>query len=556
MRADVRELAGLCLPDGARRPMFDEDSWDFTVIGLPVQMGKASRRFEFTAIRASRWRLVAKELILALLAPQHPAVAALPRAYRTPLHLASCSARLREIVRLFAWLDQRNISSLTAIETDTCEAYLQFRRYVTADNDTVVGEQSGTTGRGAAQSIIDLVDYRDLFTADRVSADLRPWGGATASTVADMRSGHEGNTTPAVPGEILQPMLAAAVHLVQVTGPHAVALHTQMRQSNTTIRAVEKAGLPNSSPTAIDDILETLADYTRTGTPLPMLENHDVTRRLNNGWSPEDPLLPVATSVIARHAGYTQLWRHWLPTLREHLTAALEVVGVEPSFARGAVPVPAADGSGDIPWALPLHRSQAVALIGIVRTAAIILLAATSGMRSSELMELRVGCRRPIEEPVAGLQRFRITSKIVKGQPLGGTEDEWVVIEPAYRAIELAEHLHDDPREGALLFGGRFSFEARYGSFRNWVNSPSAARLGLAPIPEGPVSMRMLRQTLSLEMAYRPGGVLATKIHMKHCLGHDRRLRLQTRWGTSRIARRGEQARSRPQSRLDPHRVP
>lgn len=33
--------------------------------------------------------------------------------------------------------------------------------------------------------IVDLVDYRDLFTADRVPADLRPWGGATASAVAE-----------------------------------------------------------------------------------------------------------------------------------------------------------------------------------------------------------------------------------------------------------------------------------------------------------------------------------------------------------------------------------
>ena len=42
---------------------------------------------------------------------------------------------------------------------------------------------------------------------------------------------------------------------------------------------------------------------------------------------------------------------------------------------------PYADGSGTLAWTLPLHRSQAVALIGIVRTAAIVLLAAVSGMR-------------------------------------------------------------------------------------------------------------------------------------------------------------------------------
>ena len=84
-------------------------------------------------------------------------------------------------------------------------------------------------------------------------------------------------------------------------------------------------------------------------------------------------------------------------------------------------------------WTPPLHRLQAVALVGIVRTAAITILAAVSGMRSSELMELRVGCRRPPEESGPGLVRYRLASKIIKGQPLGGTSDEWVVIEPAFQ---------------------------------------------------------------------------------------------------------------------------
>jgi hypothetical protein len=121
------------------------------------------------------------------------------------------------------------------------------------------------------------------------------------------------------------------------------------------------------------------------------------------------------------------------------------------------LPTGADDGS-TLPWTSPLHRSQAVALVGIVRTAAIIVMAAASGMRASELMELRVG-RRPVEEPVPGMQRFRIASKVVKGQPLGGTDDEWVVIEPVYQAVGLAEQLHDNPRDGLLRQGDAFGEE-------------------------------------------------------------------------------------------------
>src|SRR5664280_2334892 len=69
---DVCGVAGLALPTGAARPLFEDEVWDFTdVIGLPVQMPLANRRFDFTAILESRWRLVARELSLALLAPRH-----------------------------------------------------------------------------------------------------------------------------------------------------------------------------------------------------------------------------------------------------------------------------------------------------------------------------------------------------------------------------------------------------------------------------------------------------------------------------------------------------
>jgi hypothetical protein len=93
--------------------MFDDDRWDFTeVVGLPVQMAPAVRRFDFTTITDQRWRMVAKELILALLAPRHLAVAPLPRAYRSPLHLRTARGRLGELTTWLSWLAERGISSL------------------------------------------------------------------------------------------------------------------------------------------------------------------------------------------------------------------------------------------------------------------------------------------------------------------------------------------------------------------------------------------------------------------------------------------------------------
>ncbi|TDO50513.1 hypothetical protein EV643_1045 [Kribbella sp. VKM Ac-2527] len=139
---DVCLRAGLSLPEGTRRPLFDDDLWDFTeVIGLAVHIPLANRRFNFAAIGDPRWRLVAKELIMAVLAPRHLAVAELPRAYRTPLHLRSCIGRLNELTRFFRWLEQRHVAALADVDTHTCEAYLAFRRYILDEDGSVVGSR-------------------------------------------------------------------------------------------------------------------------------------------------------------------------------------------------------------------------------------------------------------------------------------------------------------------------------------------------------------------------------------------------------------------------------
>lgn len=512
---DVCHEARLALPDGTPRPMFEDDLWDFTaVIGLPNQMSKVSRRFDFTAITNPRWRLVAKEQIVAMLAPRHVAVAPLPRAYRTPLHLLTASGRLAELTRFLNWLTNQGVVSLDDIDGDRCEAYLAHRRYLRDENGHVVGERSPATRRAAAQVVVDLVNHRELLSTDRVPGGLRPWGGAAPSTVAEMPSGREQNKTPPVNDSVLRPLLAAAGYLVATLGPHAVELTRQVRDADRKW-SLRHGDHVFTSRLPACEITEVLADYERRREPLPLLPEHTVQDRLAAGWSPDDPLTPIALGLLARQAGFTQFWRQWIPPLRDRIEATLSVVGAEKPFARNASNVDRADADGTLGWTLPLDRLQAVALVGIVRTAAITLLAAVSGMRSSELMELRVGCCRPPEPYGAGLVRYRLASKVIKGQQLGGVDDEWVVIEPAHRAAQLLEQLHDNPEDGVALLG-RFAFDVRYTWFRNWVNGPAGQRLGLASIPEGPVSLRALRRTLAIELAYRPGGVLAAKLHLKH----------------------------------------
>jgi hypothetical protein len=514
--ADICRQAGLALPAGAARPNFDDDLWDFTgVIGLPVSLALAVRRFSFTQIADPRWRLVARELIFAMPVPRHEAVAELPRAFRTPMHLTTASGRLQEISRFLNWLAGQGIPALGEVCAHHCEAYLAHRRYVLGEHGTVIGERSPAIRRGAAQAAIDLLNYGELFTADRPDPGLRPWGGATASAIAEMPSGRTGNKTPPLSDDVLRPMLAAALYLTTVIGPYAVTLNNQVREA---LRAWGRSGeqtFPSPSHAPVAEITRVLDRYLRENSPLPMLPRHWISERLASGWQPDDPLLPVGLNTLARQAGINRFGHRWLNELRGPIEETLAAVGVQEMFARDGTLVDRADGQGQVPWSPPLHQPQAVALAGIVRTAAAAVIAAVSGMRASELMELQAGCRQPAEELLPGMTRYRLAGKLIKGQPLGGTRDEWVVIEPAYQAAGLAEQLHDNPAAGAFLFG-RIAFPVRYAWFRDWVNGPSGQRLGLEPVPDYPVSLRALRRTLAMELAYRPGGVLAAKVHLKH----------------------------------------
>jgi hypothetical protein len=242
---------------------------------------------------------------------------------------------------------------------------------------------------------------------------------------------------------------------------------------------------------------------------------HHIQDRIREGWPAGDPLTTVAFGVLARQAGVRQFYSSWLPALRGPVERTLKIVGTEPPFGHAGAPVPLPGDAGAVPWTRPLQREEAASLIQVVRTAVIFTLAAITGMRASELMELQVGCRQPLQESGPGLVRYLLSGTLVKGQPLGGVRDEWVVIQDAYDAAGLAEQLHDDLREGEPLLG-RFHFGSRYDRFRAWVNGPDGQRLGLEEIPEGSLNLRMLRRKLAIELAYRPGGLLAAKIYLHH----------------------------------------
>jgi integrase len=507
---DVCAAAGFRLRPRGRAAMFDDDIWRFgDVEGLSVQMSRpVYTRLDFTPISDLRWRLAAKEYLFARLAPGHPEIAAMPRAFRVPLTISSCLKRLDEVTKWMNWLTTQKVPLLADVTQDHCDRYLAERRLRRDAAGTAIGTFEESVTRVAAAVIIELASYGELLSADRYRDGFTPWNGRSSSQVAGMRPPAE-NKTPVVSQEILQPLLAAALYMTATIAPHLLALPPQVRQ-----RQQEEAQIPGTTPD-LGRIEQALRRHADEGQPLEAVPDPAISARLHRGWSPGDPLLSVSLTALAREAGTGRLVRGHRAAARPLIEQAVAIVGTAKPWARNAAHVPRADDAGTTPWTLPLDERDVRNLAGYAHTACLVLTAALTGMRASELMELRHGCR-DITRHGDGLTRYRLKNKLVKGQPLGGTREEWVVIEAVHEAIGMAEQLSLLTGVPEDLVFGRFAFGARYYWLRDWVNGHAGQRLGLAPIPDGTVNMRMLRKTLAHELAYRPGGLLAAKLALKH----------------------------------------
>jgi hypothetical protein len=177
-------------------------------------------------------------------------------------------------------------------------------------------------------------------------------------------------------------MLAAALHLVNVIGPHAVELAGQVR--------------------AADRDHSARADGLKAVTPRPSRRDHAAAGRIraDRQAAPADARSPCPGPdqrrlVPGRPAdpdrvqcpdppGRVPAVPPGLADLRGPAEAALKAVGAERPFGRAAAWVERADGQGAVPWTLPLHREQATSLVGIVRSATVLALAAITGMRAGE----------------------------------------------------------------------------------------------------------------------------------------------------------------------------
>lgn len=514
---DIAAAAGLELRPKGHRPWFEEDCWDMRALaGAPKTMEGNRKVWRFDLVVDPRWRLVAKEFVLARLFPLHELVAGLPFASRRPLSPAHVAQVVERTAAWLNFLTDRDVTSLDQVTQDTCEDFKAVcrRRKPRLGKPAVDGDVDAGTLANLIRPVQALAWYGDLFTADRYAPGFVPWQGRSARQVAET-AGRVGNATPPIPDALLQPMLAAALYTVRTLGPQVAEAIDQLRAHRAAIEAMPRpTGLREHTARAL---LDALARHEREQVPLPRLPSFARTARLKAGWAPDDPVLEVNLErLLQDNAGIHALPGPVWDLLRPAVAAVAAKVGTVPVHGSAAALIPRCDDPGvSVPWTLPLQEMELRTLARIVQAACMLVVAALSGMRASELAELgATSCPPPARTP-AGHVRFRLASKVIKKRRWGGDPDEWVVLEDAYRAAELNIRLGGDRIDAAPFGTTHFSVPDLFAKFKAFVNGPDGHRLGLPQIPPGPVTSRSLRRTLAIAVAYRPGGLLAAKVQLK-----------------------------------------
>ncbi|MFE3257041.1 hypothetical protein [Nocardia sp. NPDC059229] len=507
--ARVCKTAQLRLVSGAHDPRFEEDIWDLTGLAdAPRRAPSHELTLNFAAVKERRWRIVAKEILLAAMAPHHEQVLLAAHVIRKPRSPQTCFKILAELAQWFNWLAEQGISNLDEVTQPLCDRYLEFRWWSAPSSTNPPRRLEPGTVSAAVSAVKIVALYTEILSSDSYRPDFSPWPKKNANQVVG-RGYLKGNRTPPVPDHIFEPLLATCLFLVEVIAPLLIDDVVQART-----RAIDTGPLPNLTLDRIDELRQALEHLRSTRTPLPAAPAAMMKARATRGRS-QDPLAGLSWDGLAGLIGCGQVPPQTKAVMQHELIELAAEVGFQGTGAREGALVPRLDNGESVVWTKSLADRDLLTAASHVVTACLILTAALSGMRNSELRELLSGCCRSEALASGTGVRYKLAGKLIKGQKFGGVADEWVVIEQVHRAIDVAERIQA-LAPGEALFSW-IGVGTRMAYLQGWLkDSGYRDRWGLPQIPSGPVSVRMLRRTLALSIAHRPGGLLAAKVALKH----------------------------------------
>ncbi|MFV8182078.1 hypothetical protein [Streptomyces sp. AF1B] len=456
----------------------------------------------------ARFRPVAKQLAYAMLSGPLP-----QGERRCKVEGVRCAST--ELFRFLTWLDDQSEPRCQQLGTLTGADLLAYQRHL-------VGLFPGSAAqRETCRAKVRLFWRWRHNLSDRLSFDpvhIDGWG--EPDTRGQTRSE---NRTSRIPEAVLGPLFVWALRFIDLFGPDIVAADQQWRKTRFVgvYQRLPERKFHRSTgnlPQAISDHLE---EYVSSGRPLP-------------GWRGTPNRKVLAQQIGCSRKSLDD------PVYQVLIDQAEAKVGVSESAAFDIPILGSLDGR---PWIddIVTHPEQPNSLAVLARhlqAATYAVIAYLSGMRDSEVKELRRGCLRTERDPDGRPYRWKVDGIAFKGEDdPRGVPATWIVGEPVARAIAVMEALQ--PPGTDILFtrlphGYGTRHRVRDASamlnsttnenlnlFIDWVNAycDKQGRADGIPAVNGRMFRLMtshFRRTLAWFIARRPGGSIAGALQYRH----------------------------------------
>ena len=357
----------------------------------------------------SRWRLLVKELLAAMLCPLHPAVVALPQRRQWPLPFISLRMTVSQVSHWLEWLDGEGIGSLDAVTQQSCDGYLsQFEH------------QSPGYRMNRVIAVRWLRHYAPVLS-EGYRDGFMPWGRRSSSEVAGFTTG--ANKTPPIPDQALHAMLAGALFLLGRPAEDVIAATAEARA------LPRSKSAPFSVERFNDGVAKLARDHVARDVPLPRSRTRVRTRSARSTsvcW----PAAPVSSRCRPTRSN---------PRRATRSLQAMDRVGIA---AGGLLATPSIvdTPTGPRMWTDLFDGRNHRPLLTVIAGACTTVIAGLSGLRESELHELGVGCVQRIDLG-DGQVRWRLRGKVIKHRPHGGEPESWTVIEEVAHAVRIQARL-------------------------------------------------------------------------------------------------------------------
>ncbi|GAA1621754.1 hypothetical protein [Georgenia ruanii] len=484
-------------------PRFGDLVWDLRPV--IVRASQAEKTLTLERIVGS-YQQVARELLMVLAQPTHPAVVAAGIVRRAR---PAASTKLIDITSHMAvlsqWAHSRHLDALSDWTQEDAHAFL---RALETGQATKTGQPlAAGTVRQYVTLLKWLREYAAIFSGGGLG--FLPWGPVPAARVARYRAG-VANETPPMPWAMWAPLVAGAWKVVNEFSDDIIAAW-----------AAFQALAPVATGAAGDKGLAVLRRWAEAGNKVPLHTGYGRDGHDRGG---------ANRSLLCKMAGLSAslIIRQAHPSFRQAAVDYVDDCATDPERSafgglyRPTAPVTQPDGTTTL-WVDEIGSGEATYFYGMLRGACYVVLAALTGMRDSEIHELRRGAITESD----GLPAIKSTQ--IKGVASEiGVDRVWWAPNPVIRTIEVLERLSPHPTHlfaRAADNAGTYVYDRDVARLLDFINADPSYRigrgagLGLQRVDTSsrtPINQQTLRRSFAILAAQYPGAEIGLGIQLGH----------------------------------------